>query len=657
MITINAYKAPINNVNTNYDILSVRYIVSKDPAFLDITKQILDVTKLKADTSMLMCSVNYEFTTDEPVYSKVIYAYPGSILEESTVCRCNPDQTGFSFNNNIVSTPKINIKGYLTHSNMPTGDFTIEVSEMVMFMGHGEHTSTTYRILNSSNKVEFESEKDTFNLLSIDIPANTLKENSLYTIEVIQHNNYDSESYASILSISTTGMYNLYNISEDSLKLYDKGISTFTFSQSLAGFKYASINVLDYEGKTILEDFITSSNIVRLPVLNMEAGSRYYILVKFAFTNHDGDIVFTDITRLTGICASYIADSQYYPDYTYNNIFNIIKYDYLDSFIGGSNLLKGVAEQLPNGDIPFYNITSASTIEIRFYKYTGNTLMYTGRGFTVSTVYPVVATEGVNIFLAEDKTAGLYRLLVSYIVINASVKSNEISSFVFNLGEYNNIDITVAKKSLNIPGKDLLLSNSKPIMEYGNSTVLFGSIPNSTADKNNIHSVDKKLNSFSNVVYLYDADTVVNNSISMFPLDNNEALIIHTDKNPHTYGIFNRESNGFINKGSIPGALQNLANNVSLNKFYGYTRLDGKVLLIPNTSVAGNFNIFIYDRVKDTFSELINNKNLLIPNKYKDSALITSRVFSIELNNGNFLALISGTSASHGTFTDIWEFK
>ena len=66
-ITINAHKAPINNVNTNYDILSVRYIVSTDPTFLDTTKEISNVVKLKADSTMLKHTIDYEFTTDNPV--------------------------------------------------------------------------------------------------------------------------------------------------------------------------------------------------------------------------------------------------------------------------------------------------------------------------------------------------------------------------------------------------------------------------------------------------------------------------------------------------------------------------------------------------------------------------------------------------------------
>ena len=655
-ITINAHKAPINNVNTNYDILSVRYIVSTDPTFLDVTKEISNVVKLKADSTMLKHTIDYEFTTDNPVYSKVIYTYPSS-NEESTVCRCNPDQVGFSFNNNIISTPEVSIANHTSHNNIPTGGFTIEVSEMLMFMGHGEHTSTSYRILDSGNRVIFNSPKDEFNLLSIAIPEDTLKENSLYTIEVVQHNNYDSESYPSILAISTTGMYGLFHILEDTLFLYDKGISTFSYYQNLAGFRYANVNVMDFKGNTILENFITSNDTVRLPVMNMEAGNRYYILVQFAFTNHDGNLVFTDTIRLTSICASFVPTSEYFPQYHYNNLLDIVKYDYVDSFIGGANLQKGVAKQLPNGDIPLYKVVSSNTIEVRFYTYTGSTLLYTGRGFTLSTLYPVVAAEGVNFCLVENRTAGNHRLLVSYIVENAGVRSNEVSGFLFHFGQYNNVDITIAPEVLNIPSRSSLLTNGTPIVDYGDSTVLFGTIPTNTADKNSIYSIDKNLDSFSNLVYLYDANISINNSISLFPLPNNEVLVIHTDKNPHTYGLFNRDSNSFIDKGNILGAMQNLANNVSLNKFYGYTRLDGKVLLIPNTGVVDNFNIFIYDRVADKFTELINNKNLLIPSKYEDSGLITSKVFSVQLNNGNLLMLISGISASYGSFTDIWEFK
>ncbi len=655
--TINAYKTPINNTNTDYDILSVRYIVSSDPTFLDATKQLANVLKLKTDSTMMSYTLQHDFSDNLPIYSKVIYSYPNSKTEESAVCRCNPDQLGFSFNNNIISTPNVSIKDLSEHNKVPTGNFTIEVSEMLMFMGHGEHTSTSYRILNSDNKVIFSSIKDEFNLLSIKVPEDTLEENKLYTIEVIQYNNYDSESYTAILVISTSGVYTLYHVDEDSLNLLDNGISTFNYYQNLAGFKYVNINILDSLGNNILENFITSSEQVRLPILNMVAGNRYYVLVRFAFTNHEGEEVFTDTIKMTQICEEYLATDNYYKDYTYNNVFSIVAYDYIDDFFGDINLLKGTTCQLPNGDIPIYKVTAANTIEVRLYTYTGNTLVYTGRSFTVSTTYPIVETEGVNFKLLEDRTIGKDKLFISYIVSNVGVKSNEISSYVYNSGTYGAIDTTVPADLINIPARSLLLSNSTPIIDYTDGTIVFGTIPDSAGDKYNIYDVEKDLDSYSNIVSLYDTNTVINNAISMFPLPDNEILILHTDKSPHTYGLFDRNSDSFINKGSIPGLMQNLASNLALNKFYGYTRLDGRVLLIPNTGVLNNFNIYLYDRYLDEFSELINNKELIIPSKYEDSGLITSRVFSIELNNGNFLALISGVSTGFGSFTDIWEFK
>lgn len=211
-ITINAYTMPKNIEDPNYDILSIRYIISKDPTFTDSNQQIASVLKLKTDNTFKKLSLDYDFEDMIPIYSKVVYSYPNNKTEESTVCRCIPDQIGFSFNNNIISTPEISILDYGNYNNIPINGFTISVSDMIMFMGHGEHVSTSYSLLDTNNKVLFSSLKDKFNLNTILVPDDILEESKSYRIEVIQHNNYESDSYPAVLCFTTAGNYNLFHI-------------------------------------------------------------------------------------------------------------------------------------------------------------------------------------------------------------------------------------------------------------------------------------------------------------------------------------------------------------------------------------------------------------------------------------------------------------
>lgn len=656
-ITINAYTMPKNIEDPNYDILSIRYIISKDPTFLDINQQVANVLKPKTDITFKKLSLDYDFEDNVPVYSKVVYSYPNNKTEESTICRCTPDQIGFSFNNNIIVTPEVSILEYNNYNNIPIDGFTINVSKMIMFMGHGEHTATSYSVIDTNNKVVFSSPRDTFNLNSILVPDDVLEENKSYRIEVIQYNNYECESYPAVLCFTTAGSYNLLHIDEDSVILNENSISTFTFYQNLTGFKNLTIDIIDSNTDYVLKDFITSNTKVRLPKMGMIAGNRYYLIVRALYTNHDGDTVYSNSIRISRICTISSIENEYYPEYTYNNILEVSKYNFVDDFIGNGNLLKGVSKQLDNGDIPIYKVLNSNNIEIRFYKYYNSTLVYTGRNFILNTSHTVVADEGVNIFLVEDKAHMKMRLVVIFIVDIAGVKNTELYSYEYLEGQNGNIDITIIPEVMNLPFRSLL-TNSVPLNDYTDGKFLLTSIPINSGDKQTIHAVDKNLDSYSNISSLYNSNAVVNNSISTFPLAASKLLVINTDQAPITYGVFNKLTNAYSSRGNVPGNLQNLAEDVNLNKFYGYTRLDGRVLLIPFTNNVNNMHIYLFDNTENTFELLIDNSLLDIPSKYiVDGNLEIGKLFTIELNDGRCLFLMSNNSLVFGEFTDIWEYK
>ena len=61
---------------------------------------------------------------------------------------------------------------------------------------------------------------------------------------------------------------------------------------------------------------------------------------------------------------------------------------------------------------------------------------------------------------------------------------------------------------------------------------------------------------------------------------------------------------------------------------------------------------------KNTFELLIDNSLLDIPSKYiVDGNLEIGKLFTIELNDGRCLFLMSNNSLVFGEFTDIWEYK
>lgn len=658
MITINSYTTQKNIDDPNYDILSVRYIVSQDPTFIDDEKIIANVIKAKTDSTMMSFSFEHDFEDNLPIYAKIIFNYPNDKSEVSTVCRCVPNQAGFSLNNNIITTPKVTIKEYSNYNQIPTNGFTIEVSEMSMFEGNGEHVSTGYKIIDTNGVVKFKSDRDEFNLTSIYIPEDTLEDNKSYTIEVVQYNNYDSESYPAILIISTEGDYNLFHIVDSSVKLYENSVSTFSFVQNLPGFKHITIDILDSALNTVLSNFISKVEVVKIPKIGMNVGETYYIIARATYTNFFGEEVTTDDTTLNSVCLLSDNDNIYYPDYIYNNVFEIAEYDFEDDFIGNTNLLKGITKQFDNGDIPLYKITNSNTIEIRFYKYSNLRFSYTGRNVLLTTASTIIPEEGVNIYLLEDDITGNHKLFIACIVDIDGVEVTELHSYYYTTGENANVDLTIPSEILHLPFRTLL-SNGTPVIDYKANSFILASVPLDENNKQTTHAVKKDLSGYTPLIELYNPNAVIGNSISTFPLPDNKMLLINTDQSPITYGVYDRTDDIYDYKGNIITDLQNVSGDINLNKFYGYTRLDGKVLLIPNITEIDKFSIYLYNPDNNSFVELIPYRDVDFPGKYSDAnnSVKFSRIFTIELNSGNCLFLLSGDSEVFGRFTDVWEYK
>lgn len=654
-VTINGNKMPLNIENPSYDIISVRYLVSSDSTFLDNTKVIQDVTKLKEDITMMSFNFPYSFPDKKPIYGKLFYKYQNNIIEESSVCRLEYDQPGFSFNNNIISTPMVTIVGNTNYNNMNTGDFTLETSDFQMHTGHGELKSVSWIITDLEDNVILESPKDDFNLKTFYVEKDVLEENKAYKAKVIHHNNYSSDSYPGVLGFSTYNADNKFSIVKDSIELCNNNISKIKTVVNLFGFKHILIDILDKTGEAILENFISTTKDINIPKIGMVEGERYTISLTAKYTNHYGEYVFTKPLIVNSICKSCSGEAEYYPDYKYSNVFEIVNYDFKDSFIGDTNLIKGVAKQLSNGDIPVYKVLDVNNIEIRFYKFIDNKFIYTNRSFKLNTDSTIELNSGVNIFLAIDKLNGDYRLVVSY---NVATNKIEFMSYKYMDGQYGNISLVDAPNKLTIDNNRVLV-NSTPNIMLNDDSFLSGVINKLAGDKKNILSIKDNASSMAYVSNLYINSSVINNSISMFNLPDSKVLVIHSDITPSVYGVYDKTNNVYTDLGLLPTAMQNLANDVNKNYWNGYTKLDGRVMMYPNvnTNIYTNLSVWEYDPYLNTFSKIINNSSIAIPSKYTEDGNDTlGGIYTVELLNGESIFLTSGNGVASGNYMDIWKF-
>ena len=642
-VTIEAHSMPKNEVNPDYIIQSIRYIVSADPTFT--TAHLRNVLKTTADEKMMEYSFEYDFPNEEDLYGYTLITYVNNKVEESTVCKLNYLQPGFSYNNNIIATPSIYIKSKIDNDLVPTKNLVLELSEFTMFQGHGNLHATTWRIFDSENRLKLERFKDEFNTTTLIVPDDLLEENKLYRIEAIYYNNYDSESFPAALLINTTGGLNSFSIDTASVEFVNNGISTFNSRCNFVNFQHLRIDILNAENEFIITDFISTSKRVTLPKMGLIAGERYYVRVYAVYRNNRGEMVSSNPLEFATICIDIGKGKEYNQDYKYNNIISIVSSDFYSLFV---NKLNGVTEQMSNGDIPMYKVNTNS-IDIKFFKLAKNTLMDTNRGFTISTVSTINTSTSVNVKLVKDLITGQDRLLIMYNLINNKI---EIKSLIYTPGEYANVN------TLNVNTRVIdnakILTNSNPILDFKDDEFVLAII--SMIDNKNMVVIKKDLSSISYISNLYQASSVPGNHISVFNLPDNNILKIASDLPTQRYGIYNIDTNNYVDKGILPPEMQNITGNANNNMWYGYDRQDGNTLLIPKFYNTEKFEIFLYNYYTNTMSKLIANENLIVPGKYYDGLTTTiGKIMTIVMNDGSLVLILSGNK--NGTdFKDIWKY-
>lgn len=642
-VTIKAHQTPKSEINPDYIIKSIRYVVSLDPEFN--SANLKDFTKTIADTKMLEYSFEYDFPNEEDLYSYTEITYVNDEVEKSTICKLNYLQPGFSYNNNVIATPTISIKSKIDNDLIPTKNLVLELSEFTMFQGHGNLHATTWRIFNSENRIILERFKDEFNTTVLIVPDDLLEENKLYRVEAIYYNNYDTESFPAATIISTTGGFNSFSLDNSSVIFVNNGISTFNTKCSFVNFQYLRIDILNSDNEFVLTEFISKSKDVTIPKMGLLAGERYYVRVYAVYKNNRGEIVNSSPLEFTTICLDIGSGKEYDQNYKYNNIISILSSDFYNPFI---NKLNGVTEQMSNGDIPMYKVNNNS-IEVKFFKLAKNSLMDTNRGFTVSTISNILPGTSVNVKLVKDLVTGLDRLILIYNLINNKI---EIKSMIYTPGKYASVD-TINVNTLVIENVQIL-TNSNPILDFKDDEFILAVIP--LLDNRNMIAVKKDLSSISYISNIYQANSIPGNHISVFNLPDGNILKIASDIPVQRYGIYNIDTNYYVDKEMLPPEMQNITGNLNDNMWYGYDRQDGNILLIPKFYNTEKFEIFLYNYYTDTMSKLISKDDLIVPGKYYDGLTTTiEKIMTIVMNDGSLLLMLSGNKAG-SDFKDIWKY-
>jgi len=184
------------------NLVSVDYQISNNGRFED---EDIIINIEKDDVNLTGREFDLDFNNNDIYYGRVKLNFNSSgddyYLSKPIVLTKNGD--GFSHNNSIIVTPKIEITGDV--KNAPLGGFTIKGSEFILFSGVGEHKYTDWVIKDSDGNVRWSRKGDKHNLTSIRVPNDILKLNRHYIIEVVYVSSGNERSNKGKLIIKTSG--------------------------------------------------------------------------------------------------------------------------------------------------------------------------------------------------------------------------------------------------------------------------------------------------------------------------------------------------------------------------------------------------------------------------------------------------------------------
>ena len=139
----------------------------------------------------------------------------------SSVVNLKGDMEGFKVSDVILATPRL----FVTKDSQSARDIiTAESDPMEVFIGYGDHESTTWIVTDSDNKVLFTRKKSKENLTKIVLDQADYAYNKVFIIKCIHHSNTNADSNPGVF---------IYNSALDQQELYTVNVE----SELIAGRK------------------------------------------------------------------------------------------------------------------------------------------------------------------------------------------------------------------------------------------------------------------------------------------------------------------------------------------------------------------------------------------------------------------------------------
>ena len=193
----------------------------------------------------------------------------------SSVVNLKGDMEGFKVSDVILATPRL----FITKDSTGSRDIIkIESSPMEVFIGYGDHDSTSWTITDSDGKVLFQRKRSKELKLKLEIDEADYDYNKIYVIKCQHHSTTNADSNPGVYVYnSSLDQQNLYTLNIESEFIANRQLLT---SVSLHINKFISVDViLKNKEDAIISESLNNTHLypkIHVPA-NIREGEIYYI--------------------------------------------------------------------------------------------------------------------------------------------------------------------------------------------------------------------------------------------------------------------------------------------------------------------------------------------------------------------------------------------
>jgi hypothetical protein len=295
-----------NNIPSDLNHISTSIIIASDKKMENILHTVTEEVENKNE---------YRYTLPngiDRVYVKLKLHFENNTSGWSRVAKVDGVDSDDIENNIIIKTPKVETT--LHYIDNTGSELEIHTNSLQYINGGGEHTSTTYKILDSDNKEIWSSIDNKVHKNTIVANGFKIEANKLYQVLVSHKDRDGNKSYYGKSLLSTmSGMDRLYMVktTDEISKNRWMYFKVFSFIRNLDSI---DLWLVDNDGKTVSENLKQDTKTPSLYTGDISVGLEYRVMIRL---NYNDGSVSPGKEVMSGVCTSGLF-MELNPELDYN---------------------------------------------------------------------------------------------------------------------------------------------------------------------------------------------------------------------------------------------------------------------------------------------------------------------------------------------------